>query len=128
MARIQAYVSDEVTEKINLIVEKRRAEGAREKDVSCSSITAMLIELGLRVYDAQMTRKASDFNQMAYNKILLENVLKTQFAMSKVLGINSLSPHVANIPKFEYRTMVPKIIDDVHEIISGLFPAEELDE
>ncbi|WP_220384007.1 relaxosome protein TraM, partial [Klebsiella pneumoniae] len=33
MAKIQAYVSDEVAEKINAIVEKRKAEGAREKDV-----------------------------------------------------------------------------------------------
>lgn len=34
MAKIQAYVSDEVAEKINAIVEKRKAEGAGEKDVS----------------------------------------------------------------------------------------------
>lgn len=31
---VQAYASDEVAEKINAIVEKRRAEGAKEKDVS----------------------------------------------------------------------------------------------
>lgn len=31
MAKIQAYVSDEVAEKINAIVEKRKAEGARRK-------------------------------------------------------------------------------------------------
>ncbi|MHC2990044.1 conjugal transfer protein TraM, partial [Klebsiella pneumoniae] len=30
MARVQAYASDEVAEKINAIVEKRRAEGAKE--------------------------------------------------------------------------------------------------
>jgi hypothetical protein len=38
MAKIQVYVNDEVAEKINAIVEKRRAEGAKEKDVSFSSI------------------------------------------------------------------------------------------
>ncbi|EIW9027452.1 TPA: conjugal transfer protein TraM, partial [Klebsiella pneumoniae] len=47
MAKIQAYVSDEVAEKINAIVEKRKAEGAREKDVSFSSVSTMLVELGL---------------------------------------------------------------------------------
>ena len=46
MAKIQAYVSDEVAEKINAIVEKRKAEGAREKDVSFSSVSTMLVELG----------------------------------------------------------------------------------
>ncbi|MFH4289441.1 relaxosome protein TraM, partial [Acinetobacter baumannii] len=50
MARVQAYASDEVAEKINAIVEKRRAEGAKEKDVSFSSVASMLLELGLRVY------------------------------------------------------------------------------
>ena len=74
MAKIQAYVSDEVAEKINAIVEKRKAEGAREKDVSFSSVSTMLVELGLRVYEAQMERKESGFNQMAFNKLLLETV------------------------------------------------------
>jgi hypothetical protein len=46
-------------EKINAIVEKRRMEGAKDKDVSFSSISTMLLELGLRVYEAQMERKES---------------------------------------------------------------------
>ncbi|HFZ1759584.1 TPA: conjugal transfer relaxosome DNA-binding protein TraM, partial [Klebsiella pneumoniae] len=95
MAKIQAYVSDEVAEKINAIVEKRKAEGAREKDVSFSSVSTMLVELGLRVYEAQMERKESGFNQMAFNKLLLETVLKTQFATNKILGISCLSPHIS---------------------------------
>jgi hypothetical protein len=39
----------------------------------------MLLELGLRVYEAQMERKESGFNQMAFNKALLESVLKLSF-------------------------------------------------
>jgi hypothetical protein len=31
----------------------------------------MLLELGLRVYEAQMERKESGFNQMAFNRALL---------------------------------------------------------
>ncbi|HGA4800095.1 TPA: relaxosome protein TraM, partial [Salmonella enterica subsp. enterica serovar Birkenhead] len=50
MAKVQAYVSDEVAEKINAIVEKRRQEGARDKDISFSGTASMLLELGLRVY------------------------------------------------------------------------------
>ncbi|WP_255248776.1 relaxosome protein TraM, partial [Enterobacter hormaechei] len=42
MARVQVYISDEVSEKIRVIDEKRRAEGARDKDVSFSSIASML--------------------------------------------------------------------------------------
>ncbi|EAZ5043952.1 relaxosome protein TraM [Salmonella enterica subsp. enterica serovar Java] len=124
MAKVQAYVSDEVAEKINAIVEKRKAEGAREKDVSFSSISTMLLELGLRVYEAQMERKESAFNQMVYNKLLLENVLKTQQSVVKILGISSLSPHVKNDERFEYARMVSDIKDKVREEMDSLFPPE----
>ncbi|WP_322962286.1 conjugal transfer relaxosome DNA-binding protein TraM [Klebsiella pneumoniae] len=112
MARVQAYASDEVAEKINAIVEKRRAEGAKEKDVSFSSVASMLLELGLRVYEAQMERKDSGFNQTEFNKILLENVMKTQFTVSKLLAIGSLSPHVTGDERFEFRSMVSNIREE----------------
>ena len=51
----------------------------------------MLLELGLRVYDAQMERKESAFNQTEFNKLLLECVVKTQSTVAKILGIESLS-------------------------------------
>lgn len=125
MARIQVYVSDEVSEKINAITLKRRAEGAKEKDISNSSIASMLLELGLRVYEAQMERKESGFNQMEFNKVLLENVVKTQLSMAKVLGISSLSPHVASLGKFKYSTMVENIMDDAKTIIDNFFQVNE---
>ncbi|EAS1943042.1 relaxosome protein TraM [Salmonella enterica subsp. enterica] len=125
MAKVQAYVSDEVAEKINAIVEKRKAEGAREKDVSFSSISTMLLELGLRVYEAQMERKESSFNQMEYNKVLLENVLKTQQSVVKVLGISSLSPHVKNDERFEYANMVEDIKVKVSSEMERFFHENE---
>lgn len=125
MAKVQAYVSDEVAEKIYAIVEKRKAEGAREKDVSFSSISTMLLELGLRVYEAQMERKESSFNQMAYNKMLLENVLKTQQSLVKILGISSLSPHVKDVERFEYVRMVSEIKKKVRDEMDLLFPSED---
>ncbi|MEG2264336.1 MAG: conjugal transfer relaxosome DNA-binding protein TraM [Acinetobacter sp.] len=125
MAKVQAYVSDEVAEKINAIVDKRKAEGAKEKDVSFSSISTMLLELGLRVYEAQMERKESGFNQMEYNKVLIENVMKTQLSIAKVLGISSLSPHVSSIEKFEYGTMVASIREAVDLEVGRFFPKHE---
>ena len=114
MARVNLYISNEVHEKINMIVEKRRQEGARDKDISLSGTASMLLELGLRVYDAQMERKESAFNQTEFNKLLLECVVKTQSTVAKILGIESLSPHVSGNPKFEYASMV----DDIRETVS----------
>lgn len=125
MAKIQAYVSDEVAEKISAIVEKRRVDGAKDKDVSFSSISTMLLELGLRVYEAQMERKESGFNQMAFNKALLESVVKTQFTVNKVLGIECLSPHVSENPKWEWVNLIENIREDVHEVLHIFFPDNE---
>lgn len=125
MGKVQAYPSDEVCEKINAIVEKRRMEGAKEKDVSFSSISTMLLELGLRVYEAQMERKESGFNQMAFNRALLESVVKTQFSVNKVLGIECQSPHVKDDPRWQWKGMVLNIQEDVQEVMQRFFPDDE---
>ncbi|HFO6802488.1 TPA: conjugal transfer relaxosome DNA-binding protein TraM [Escherichia coli] len=125
MAKVQAYVSDEVVYKINEIVERRRAEGAKSTDVSFSSISTMLLELGLRVYEAQMERKESAFNQAEFNKVLLECAVKTQSTVAKILGIESLSPHVSGNPKFEYANMVEDIREKVSSEMERFFPKND---
>ncbi|HAW2835747.1 TPA: relaxosome protein TraM [Escherichia coli] len=125
MAKIQVYVNENVSEKINAIAAQRRAEGAKEKDVSYSSIASMLLELGLRVYEAQMERKESAFNQTEFNKLLLECVVKTQSTVAKILGIESLSPHVSGNPKFEYANMVEDIREKVSSEMERFFPKND---
>ena len=125
MARVNLYISNEVHEKINMIVEKRRQEGARDKDISLSGTASMLLELGLRVYDAQMERKESAFNQTEFNKLLLECVVKTQSTVAKILGIESLSPHVFGNAKFEYASMVDDIREKVSVEMDRFFPKND---
>lgn len=125
MAKVQAYVSDEIVYKINKIVERRRAEGVKSTDVSFSSISTMLLELGLRVHEAQMERKESAFNQAEFNKVLLECAVKTQSTVAKILGIESLSPHVSGNPKFEYANMVEDIRDKVSSEMERFFPEND---
>ncbi|EHG3757103.1 relaxosome protein TraM [Salmonella enterica subsp. enterica serovar Enteritidis] len=125
MAKVNVYISNEVHNKITAIVEKRRQEGARDKDISFSGTSSMLLELGLRVYEAQMERKESPFNQTEFNKVLLENVLKTQSSVAKILGIGSLSPHVAGNPKSEYANMVEDIKEKVSSEMERFFHENE---
>ncbi len=122
MAKVNLYISNDAYEKINAIIEKRRQEGAREKDVSFSATASMLLELGLRVHEAQMERKESAFNQTEFNKLLLECVVKTQSSVAKILGIESLSPHVSGNPKFEYANMVEDIREKVSSEMERFFP------
>ncbi len=51
MAKIPSLCNDKVAEKINAIAVQRRAEGAKEKDISYSSIASMLLAL-VYVYEA----------------------------------------------------------------------------
>jgi hypothetical protein len=81
----------------------------------------MLLELGLRVYEAQMERKESGFNQMAFNRALLESVVKTQFSVNKILGIECLSPHVKDDPRWQWKSMVLNIQEDVQEAMRNFF-------
>ncbi|EYB65102.1 conjugal transfer protein TraM [Escherichia coli] len=122
---MQAYVSDEIVYKINKIVERRRAEGAKSTDVSFSNISTMLLELELRVHEAQMERKELAFNQAEFNKVLLECAVKTQSTVAKILGIESLSPHVSGNPKFEYANMVEDIRDKVSSEMERFFPEND---
>nr|WP_241390762.1 conjugal transfer relaxosome DNA-binding protein TraM [Serratia proteamaculans]ULG15710.1 conjugal transfer protein TraM [Serratia proteamaculans] len=122
MARIQAYVSKEAVEKIHVIVEQRRQEGAAETEVSTSSVISMLLELGLRVYEAQMERKDDPFNQTEFNKVILENVLKTQLAMARVLGASTLAPYVADKPKLNnYQQIISEIKESVNDELAKFF-------
>jgi len=121
MARIQAYVSKEAVEKIHAIVEQRRQEGAAETEVSTSSVISMLLELGLRVYEAQMERKDDPFNQTEFNRVLLENVLKTQLAMAKVLGVSTLAPYISDKPKLNNYQKITSEIKDTTEKELGRF-------
>ncbi len=69
-----------------------------------------------------MERKDSGFNQTEFNKILLENVMKTQFTVSKLLAIGSLSPHVTGDERFEFRSMVSNIREDAKRCYFSLLP------
>ncbi|EJD5268866.1 relaxosome protein TraM, partial [Escherichia coli] len=80
---------------------------------------------GLRVYEAQMERKESAFNQAEFNKVLLECAVKTQSTVAKILGIESLSPHVSGNPKFEYANMVEDIRDKVSSEMERFFPEND---
>jgi hypothetical protein len=68
-----------------------------------------------------MERKESGFNQMAFNRALLESVVKTQFSVNKVLGIECLSPHVKDDPRWQWKGMVQNIQEDVQEVMLHSF-------
>ncbi|EOI7435729.1 conjugal transfer relaxosome DNA-binding protein TraM [Yersinia enterocolitica] len=84
MPRIQTFVSNKIKKEIENLVIERKQEGATDAEVSVSSVTSMLIELGIRVYKLQREKIDNPFSQMEFNKVMLEHVAKTHALCSEI--------------------------------------------
>lgn len=124
MPRIQTFVSNQVREEIESLVTERRQEGATEVDATVSSVTSMLIELGLRVYRIQRERKESGFNQMEYNKVMLDSMARVRMMCTEIMKMGTLSQESLSDGGFKLDNM-RKAIDRFAEDQVGIFFAEE---
>lgn len=127
MPRIQTFVSNQVREEIESLVTERRQEGATENDATVSSVTSMLIELGLRVYRIQREKKGSGFNQMEYNKIMLDNIARVRAMCSEIMKMNALSHEVISNGNFDNEVMKRSITKFAEDQVRIFFPEEEMD-
>ncbi|BDY42244.1 conjugal transfer protein TraM [Salmonella enterica] len=127
MPRIQTFVSNQVREEIESLVTERRQEGATENDATVSSVTSMLIELGLRVYRIQREKKESGFNQMEYNKIMLDNIARVRAMCSEIMKMNALSHEVISNGNFDNEVMKRSITKFAEDQVRVFFPEEEMD-
>ncbi|EFC3517712.1 relaxosome protein TraM, partial [Escherichia coli] len=125
--RIQTFVSNQVREEIESLVTERRQEGATENDATVSSVTSMLIELGLRVYRIQREKKESGFNQMDYNKIMLDNIARVRAMCSEIMKMNALSHEVISNGNFDNEVMKRSITKFAEDQVRVFFPEEEMD-
>lgn len=89
MPKIQTYCNNSVYEKISDLVMLRKQEGVEE--ASFSNVSSMLLELGLRVYMIQRERKEGGFNQMEYNKMMLDNMARVRAMCSEIMKMSALS-------------------------------------
>lgn len=122
MAKIQAYISDNIYESIQNIVAERRQEGST--DVNISSISSMLLELGLRVYKIQTERKEGGFNQREFNKILLDQVVKINATCTHLLRINSMNQEIEGNDAFELGKLVEQVRSHSAAVVGKFFEDE----
>ncbi|EPB8524409.1 conjugal transfer relaxosome DNA-binding protein TraM [Escherichia coli] len=125
MPRIQTFVSNQVREEIESLVTERRQEGATENDATVSSVTSMLIELGLRVYRIQREKKKGGFNQMEYNKIMMDNIARVRAMCSEIMKMSALSHEVISNGNFDNEVMKRSITKFAEEQVRIFFPEEE---
>ena len=126
MPKIQTYVNNNVYEQITDLVTVRKQEGIEE--ASLSNVSSMLLELGLRVYMIQQEKKEGGFNQMEYNKLMLENVSRVRAMCTEILKMSVLSQEAIASGNFDYTVIKPAIDKFSREQVSIFFPDEEGDQ
>ncbi|AWK15141.1 conjugal transfer relaxosome DNA-binding protein TraM [Candidatus Fukatsuia symbiotica] len=124
MPKLQVFINKTILEKINTIVFNKRNDGAKKHEVNTSNTTSMLIELGLKVYELQQRKTESNFNQTELNKVMLENMVKTNFICQKLLGMNSFMSEIQKNEKFNFQLMAKTIRNDTAEVVNKLFPTD----
>ena len=129
MPRIQTFVSNGIEMKLSDIVKIKRSEGASKDEANISNTTAMIIELGIRVYELQHERKTSGFSQIEFNKILLENVVKSNLVCQKLLAINTQNVEVKGQDSLSNLLLIAGQIKNASEaVMTNFFPGEEDDD
>lgn len=125
MPKIQVFITNPVEEEILNIVQEKRSEGADRNEANVSNTSSMLIELGLRVYKLQNEKKEGGFSQVEFNKIMLENMMKTSLICQKVIRMSSKNSEVQGLDEFTLGTMSSQIKTGVDTVMERFFPVEE---
>ncbi|EBW2091347.1 relaxosome protein TraM [Salmonella enterica subsp. enterica serovar Oslo] len=123
MPKIQTYVNNNVYEQITDLVSIRKQEGIEE--ASLSNVSSMLLELGLRVYMIQQEKREGGFNQMEYNKLMLENVSRVRAMCTEILKMSVLGQEAIASGNFDYTVIKPAIDKFSREQVSIFFPDDD---
>lgn len=129
MPRIQTFVSNDIEMKLNDIVSVKRTEGASREEANISNTTAMIIELGIRVYQLQRERAEGGFSQIEFNKILLDNVVKSNLVCQKLLAISTQNVEVKGQDALSNLTLIAGQIKNASDaVMANFFSSEEDDD
>lgn len=119
MPKIQTYVNNRVFDGINNIMTERQIEGM--PDVSISSVSLMLLELGLRVYELQKEKKESGFNQREFDKTVLEMTSKSNALNSHILKLLCALAEKTEIQHESYSDILEKVRAYSQQKMDSLF-------
>lgn len=126
MPKIQTFVSSAIEQEISNIVQQKKMEGANHFEANLSNVTSMLVELGLRVYKLQGERQGGGFSQIEFNKVLLENVIKSNLVCQKILAINTQNEEVKGQEGLSNLSLIAGQIKNTSDaVMANFFPAEE---
>lgn len=130
MPRAQVYITQNNYKRIQSIVDAKKEDGADRTEANVSSVAAMLLDIGLRVYEFQQKKeKEGDSLQesndlpdpLMFNKILLENILKASYASTTLLQMIGNLDEVKNIDSFNYENVKVQIREKIDDQLTKVF-------
>ena len=135
MPRAQVYITQNNYKRIQSIVDAKKEDGADRTEANVSSVAAMLLDIGLRVYEFQQKKEkeeeiesAGDGNVLTdsavLNKVLLENILKTSYASTILLQMVGSINEVKGIEFFNYNNVKLQIREKLDNDLASLFNKE----
>lgn len=134
MPRAQVYIKQNNYKIIQSIVDAKKEEGART-ETNVSSVAAMLLDIGLRVYklqqkkdqeeDTRMNGNNEISDMMEFNKILIENAIKKTYASTLLLQMVDTIKDVKEIEFFSYNNLKNDIKNKSEKKIKEMFSEGE---
>jgi len=135
MPRAQVYITQNNYKRIQAIVDAKKEDGADRTEANVSSVAAMLLDIGLRVYEFQQKKEqeeeiesTEDFDVLTdstvLNKVLLENILKTSYASTILLQMVGNINEVKGVESFNYDNVKLQIREKVDNDLASLLNNE----
>ncbi|MBD8109031.1 MULTISPECIES: relaxosome protein TraM [Enterobacterales] len=135
MPRAQVYITQNNYKRIQSIVDAKKEDGADRTEANVSSVSAMLLDIGLRVYEFQQKKEqeeeiesTEDFDVLTdstvLNKVLLENILKTSYASTILLQMVGNINEVKGVESFNYDNVKLQIREKVDNDLASLLNNE----
>ncbi|MGX5056343.1 relaxosome protein TraM [Enterobacter asburiae] len=130
MPRAQVYISQNNYKRIQSIVDAKKEDGADRTEANISSVAAMLLDIGLRVYEFQQKKELEGnsgenhevLNSIDVDKTLMENVLKTGYAITVLLQMVSAIKDVKEVREFsDYINVKNRIRDETNSKMNEIF-------
>lgn len=130
MPRAQVYITQNNYKRIQSIVDAKKEDGADRTEANVSSVAAMLLDIGLRVYEFQQKKEQEGdsgenhgvLSSIDLDKTLIENVLKTSYATTVLLQMVSVIKDVKEVREFsDYINIKNKIRDETDIKMNEMF-------
>lgn len=137
MPRAQVYITQNNYKRIQAIVDAKKEDGADRTEANVSSVAAMLLDIGLRVYEFQQKKEQEEgvegggegngddnLGSIEINKVIMENILKTSYASTILLQMVGNINEVKGVESFNYDNVKLQIREKVDNDLASLLNNE----